>query len=99
MQWAASTSGRVMLKEPRNDLASPVLELATTTASLMGSPSMNRIIAAHSYILKAKIPIRGSEGQRGGSHRERGSKRWVAYFTKDTFHVPWSTSEPSAPLV
>src|SRR5580704_16305361 len=35
MQWAARSSGRVMLKEPRNDLASPVRELATTTASRM----------------------------------------------------------------
>src|SRR5258708_36489793 len=40
MQCAASASGRVMLKEPRKDLASPVLELATTTAS-MCSPRMN----------------------------------------------------------
>ena len=35
MQWAARSSGRVMLNEPRNDLASPVRELATTTASLI----------------------------------------------------------------
>src|SRR5712691_9725103 len=40
MQCAASASGRVMLKEPRKDLASPVLELATTTASIC-SPRMN----------------------------------------------------------
>jgi hypothetical protein len=35
MQWAAMSSGRVMLNEPRNDLARPVRELATTTASLI----------------------------------------------------------------
>src|ERR1700676_1752025 len=35
MQWAARSSGRVMLKEPRNDFARPVRELATTTASRM----------------------------------------------------------------
>jgi hypothetical protein len=35
MQWAARSSGRVMLKEPRKDLASPVRELATITASRM----------------------------------------------------------------
>ena len=35
MQWAARSSGRVILNEPRNDFASPVRELATTTASLM----------------------------------------------------------------
>src|SRR5499425_3526022 len=36
MQWAARSSGRVRLNDPRNDLASGVRELATTTASLMG---------------------------------------------------------------
>src|SRR5882672_1751789 len=36
MQWAARSSGRVMLNDPRNDLASGVRELATTTASLIG---------------------------------------------------------------
>src|SRR5262245_43148441 len=35
MQWAARSDGRVMLNEPRWDLASGVRELATTTASLM----------------------------------------------------------------
>ncbi len=35
MQWAARSSGRVMLNDPRKDLASGVRELATTTASLM----------------------------------------------------------------
>ena len=35
MQWAARSSGRVMLNEPRCDLASGVRELATMTASLM----------------------------------------------------------------
>src|SRR2546428_9406366 len=34
-QWAAMSSGRVRLKEPRKDLASPVRELATITASRM----------------------------------------------------------------
>src|SRR5271155_2814548 len=35
MQWATKSSGRVRLKEPRKDLASGVLVLATTTASLI----------------------------------------------------------------
>src|SRR6266849_10310373 len=35
MQCAALSSGRVRLNEPRNDLASPVRELATITASRM----------------------------------------------------------------
>src|SRR5580765_2258702 len=35
MQWAARSSGRVMLNDPRWDLARGVRELATTTASLM----------------------------------------------------------------
>src|SRR5215207_2691937 len=35
MQWAARSSGRVMLNDPRCDLARGVRELATTTASLM----------------------------------------------------------------
>src|SRR6266511_1524862 len=38
MQWAARSSGRVRLNDPRKDLASGVRELATTTASLMASP-------------------------------------------------------------
>ena len=38
MQWAARSSGRVRLNDPRNDLASGVRELATMTASLMGTP-------------------------------------------------------------
>jgi hypothetical protein len=39
MQCAARSSGRVMLNEPRNDFASPVRELATTTASRIPSPA------------------------------------------------------------
>src|SRR5262245_51281599 len=35
MQWAARSSGRVMLNDPRKDLASAARELATTTASLI----------------------------------------------------------------
>src|SRR5215471_11461313 len=35
MQCASWSSGRVRLSEPRNDFASGVRELATTTASLM----------------------------------------------------------------
>src|SRR5712692_6980980 len=38
MQWAARSSGRVMLNDPRKDLASGVRELATTTASLIKAP-------------------------------------------------------------
>src|ERR1022692_856944 len=38
MQCAASSSGRVRLNDPRNDLARAVRELATMTASLMRSP-------------------------------------------------------------
>src|SRR5919106_3980841 len=38
MQCAARSDGRVMLNEPRCDLASGVRELATTTASLMTGP-------------------------------------------------------------
>src|SRR5262245_48708355 len=38
MAWAARSSGRVRLNEPRCDLARGVRELATTTASLMGVP-------------------------------------------------------------
>src|SRR5262244_3394460 len=35
------SSGRVRLNEPRNDLARPVRELATMTASRIGSPPSN----------------------------------------------------------
>ena len=34
--WASRSSGRVILKDPRKDLAKGVRELATTTASLIG---------------------------------------------------------------
>src|SRR5947209_2334001 len=37
MQCAARSSGRVILNDPRNDFASAVRELVTTTASLMVS--------------------------------------------------------------
>src|SRR5579864_9194856 len=37
MQCAARSSGRVILNEPRNDLANAVRELVTTTASLIES--------------------------------------------------------------
>src|ERR1019366_6087028 len=40
MQCAASSSGRVKLNDPRNDLARAVRELATMTASLMRSPNV-----------------------------------------------------------
>src|SRR4029077_6693089 len=43
MQCAARSEGRVMLKEPRCDLASGVRELATTTASLMADPLLGRV--------------------------------------------------------
>src|SRR6267378_1585070 len=42
MQWAAKSSGRVILNYPRNDLASAVRELATTTASLMTNSFLQR---------------------------------------------------------
>src|SRR5580704_12625134 len=40
MQCTARSSGRVMLKEPRNDFARAVRELATTTASRKLIPSL-----------------------------------------------------------
>src|SRR2546423_13788252 len=43
MTWAARSSGRVRLNEPRNDFASGVRELATTTASLMADPFSGRL--------------------------------------------------------
>src|SRR5262245_17604580 len=50
MQWAARSSGRVMLNEPRWDFASGVRELATTTASLLvGLVSLERGAAAAEY--------------------------------------------------
>src|SRR5262249_49694734 len=45
MQWAAKSSGRVMLNDPRKDLASGVRELETTTASLIGAPFWVRRLA------------------------------------------------------
>src|SRR5207237_6931153 len=42
MQCAAKSSGRVILNDPRNDFASAVRELATTTASLMTNSFLQR---------------------------------------------------------
>src|SRR6185295_14376096 len=42
--WAARSSGRVALNEPRTDLASGVRELATMTASLMAVTSLRGIL-------------------------------------------------------
>src|SRR5260370_10062236 len=42
MQCAARSSGRVILNDPRNDFASAVRELATTTASLMTNSFLQR---------------------------------------------------------
>jgi len=43
MQCAARSDGRVMLNDPRCDLASGVRLLATTTASLMARPFMRGV--------------------------------------------------------
>src|SRR5271157_4195983 len=49
MQCAASSSGRVRLNDPRNDLASAVRELATMTASLMKSP-ISLMLCGHNLL-------------------------------------------------
>src|SRR5262249_54176165 len=53
MQCAARSDGRVMLKDPRCDLASGVRLLATTTASLMARPFVRRVERA------ASVPLIG----------------------------------------
>src|SRR5262245_12373941 len=61
MQWAARSSGRVMLNDPRWDLASGVRELATTTASLMGAPFSRRKTAGeYTSALDRGHPRRGA---------------------------------------
>src|SRR5262249_31639362 len=55
MQWAARSSGRVMLNDPRCDLARGVRELATTTASLM----------VWLLVFAARAPRRSAAGEVG----------------------------------
>src|SRR5262245_13398279 len=64
MQCAASSSGRVRLKEPRNDLASGVRELATTTASLMVVPFGRKV--------GCSLTDSGAAGDAAGGHQTRG---------------------------
>src|SRR5271170_2123537 len=69
MQCAARSSGRVILNEPRNDFASPVRELATTTASRISSPEQkNQTLPAKSatrnHALRPLPPVPGSVRQR-----------------------------------
>src|ERR1017187_3073025 len=55
IEWPARSSGRVMLKEPRNDLASPVRELATITASRM-------VLNASVYLRLRGLPAGRGDG-------------------------------------
>src|SRR5580765_5485944 len=65
MQWAARSSGRVMLNDPRWDLASGVRELATTTASLIGAP----FSGGESWGEYPSALRRGHPGRGAASHR------------------------------
>src|SRR6266481_4675047 len=60
MQWAARSSGRVMLKDPRKDLASGVRELETTTASLIEDPFWMRIVAGSIPFLGCLVALTGA---------------------------------------
>src|SRR5712692_7848678 len=60
MQWAARSSGRVMLKDPRKDLASGVRELETTTASLIEAPFWMRIVAGSIPFLGCLVALAGA---------------------------------------
>src|SRR5262245_28143692 len=64
MAWAARSSGRVRLKEPRCDLARGVRELATTTASLMGVPRRGEL--GRVYPRRAAVRP-GTDDRREGS--------------------------------
>src|SRR5215470_13563563 len=78
MQWAARSSGRVMLNDPRNDLASGVRELATTTASLIRAPFWVRQVAASIPCLGRLVPFAGARpavDDDGGAGHERGGFR------------------------
>src|SRR5262249_10786164 len=68
-QWAARSSGRVMLKEPRNDLARPVRELATTTALLIRA-----LLGAGFPALEATTPqaVATRRLREAGRHRSGG---------------------------
>src|SRR5215467_2477663 len=75
MQWAARSSGRVMLNDPRNDLASGVRELATTTASLIGAPFWVRQVGGSIPRLRCFVPLPRAGpavDNDGGAGHERG---------------------------
>src|SRR5499433_3185299 len=75
MQWAARSSGRVRLNDPRNDLASGVRELATTTASLIGAPFWVRQVGGSIPRLRCFVPLQRAGpavDNDGGAGHERG---------------------------
>src|SRR5262252_2907658 len=75
MQWAARSSGRVRLNDPRNDLASGVRELATTTASLIGAPFWVRQVGGSIPRLRCFVPLPRAGpavDNDGGAGHERG---------------------------
>src|ERR1700740_2952381 len=81
MQCAASASGRVILKEPRNDLASPVLELATTTASRMFSPGRNQsITTVFDFNATVRVTAAGQHYKERAGFRQTGDNQplWIA---------------------
>src|SRR5215510_15715256 len=78
MQCAARSSGRVRLNDPRNDLASGVRELATTTASLIGAPFWIRLVAGSIACLGGFVAFAGAGPavhDDGGAGHERRSLR------------------------
>src|SRR5579862_2405275 len=58
MQCAARSSGRVRLKDPRNDFASAVRELLTITASLMPSLSLTDRYLATRKVRERRVRLR-----------------------------------------
>src|SRR5262245_375818 len=89
MAWAARSSGRVALNEPRTDLARGVRELATMTASLMTDltwenrgtrgprPQAGQVagLAANSRRIAGDSPGPGQGRPEGQWYRRRTSAR------------------------
>src|SRR5215510_6929484 len=91
MQWAARSSGRVMLNDPRNDLASGVRELATTTASLIGTPFWVRQVGGSIPRLRRFVPLPRAgpavDDDGGPGHERRGLRGEEDARVSDLLHL------------
>src|SRR3972149_6051551 len=104
MQWAARSSGRVMLNAPRKDLASGVRELATTTASLMAAPFEVRLVDGSIPFLGGLVALARARAavhdDRRAGHEGRGLRCQEDARVGDLVHLapaPHARAAPPGP--